>query len=162
MSKTMGADARTADVANSEGGCAGCTRRQFVNSSLLMAVSGFLAACGDGVIGAGGNSITGPINLNVKLSDYPALGTVGGIARLNNTSTPIAVVRSAAATYLAFSMICPHQGTTIGINGAGFKCPNHGAEFNAAGQWIQSPQPTGNLVRLTTALDTAGTTLTIT
>ena len=128
----------------------------------MLAVGAVLSACGDGVIGSGvDNTLTGPVNLTVKVSDYAALGTVGGIVRLNGTSTPIAVVRSATATYLAFSMICPHQGTTIGITSSGFKCPNHQATFNAAGTWTGG-QRTSNLNQRAVVFDSTAGTLTIT
>ncbi|MEP6762912.1 MAG: Rieske 2Fe-2S domain-containing protein [Gemmatimonadaceae bacterium] len=142
--------------------CESCSRRRFVSESVMAAVASLLfVACGDGVIGAGGGSgITGPLNITVTLSDYSALGTVGGIAKLTGTSTPIAIVRSADATYLAFSMVCPHQGTTININGSGFLCPNHGAQFNAGGTWAGG-QPTNNLVRISTTLDATAGTLTL-
>lgn len=55
-------------------------RRAFLGNSTLFAVSALLAtACGDGQLGA---TIAGPgtVGLTVKLSDYPALASVGGIA----------------------------------------------------------------------------------
>ena len=140
-------------------GCISCTRRQFVAESLLASVAALLLVnCGDGVIGSGGDGITGPVNVSIKLSDYPALATVGGIVRVSGVSTPIAVVRSSSATYLAFSMVCPHAGTTINISGGAFICPNHGARFNSSGTWTGG-QPTDNLTRISTTLDATGTTL---
>ena len=46
----------------------------------------------------------------------------GGAHRLQNT-------------FLALSLICPHQGTTVQIAGAAFYCPGHGAMFAADGSW---------------------------
>src|SRR4051812_31898384 len=100
-------------------GCASCSRREFLSGSVLAAVGSLLAtACGDGIIGAGGSTATGPVNLTVKVSDYPALANVGGIARLSGVSTPIAIVHTSTNSYAAFSMVCPHQGTTINIVGS--------------------------------------------
>ena len=152
-----------ADATNDEQprACNGCSRRTFVTRSVLASVSALLLTnCGDGVIGGSGG-VTGPINLTITLADYPALASIGGIARVSGASTPIAVVRSGAASYAAFSMVCPHVGTTIGINGNGFLCPNHGAKFNSSGQWVNSPQQTGNLTPISTTLNAAATMLTI-
>lgn len=121
--------------------CPGCTlidRRTFIARSTLVAVSALLAACG---------TSTGPdgLPLTVNLSDFPALGPVGGMARVDGgVTTPVAVVHSAEASYLAFSLVCPHQGFLVNISGSAFLCSGHGARFNANGQWTGG-QPTGNL-----------------
>jgi nitrite reductase/ring-hydroxylating ferredoxin subunit len=126
----------------------------------LAAVAAALAsACGTGTLGG---SPTGPgsVNLTVNLADYAALATVGGIARLNGTSTPVAVVRTATSSYRAFSLICPHAGTVIGINGSGFLCPNHRASFSSTGQWTGGER-TSNLWEFTVTANTSAGTLTV-
>lgn len=126
----------------------------------MLAVGALLAsACGNGKIG-GGVTDVGTVGMTVKLSDYPALATVGGIARLNGTTTPIAVVREAAAEYRAFSLVCPHEGTTVGINGTGFLCPNHEARFSGTGKWLGG-QVTSSLHEFAVASNTAAGTLSI-
>lgn len=154
-------------------GCAGCgcqtrspgaigqvSRRDFVARSTLAAVAALLAtACGDGIIGAtfpglgsgGGTAATGA---TFKLTDYPALANVGGIALASAGGQPIALVRSGATTVAALSLVCPHQGTTVNIAASGFKCPNHGATFDAAGTWTGGQQ-TGSLTSLGATLDAA-------
>ena len=136
-----------------------CSRRQFLSGSVIAAVSAVLLdGCGNGVIGTSNNAILGTVDFTVQLSAYPALANVGGIARINGTSTPVAVVRTATDAFLAFSLICPHEGTTVGINGSGFLCPNHGARFDSNGNWVQSQQRTTNLTRVATTYNaTAGT-----
>ena len=119
-------------------------RRAFLASSTMMAVGALLAsACGDGQIGSG---VTGPSNVNatVKISDYPALAAVGGIAKLNGTATPVAVVRSSATQFRAFSMVCPHQQTTVGIVSGGFLCPNHEARYSSTGAVLAPPSDGGS------------------
>ena len=146
--------------------CEGCalSRREFVGRSTLAAVAAVLAAaCGGPIPGVdnplGPGSAGG--SLTIKLADYPALANVGGIAKVNNTGgAPIAVVRQSASNFLAFSMSCPHAGTTINISGSGFVCPNHGARFNASGQWTGG-QSTSNLVSVTCTYDAAAGTLTL-
>ena len=138
--------------------CSGCvSRRDFLASSTVAAVTAVLAACGGdgGVTGTSGGSV------EVRLSDYPALATVGGIARLSGTSTPMAVVRADAGSYRAFSLVCPHEKATVGIQGTGFKCPLHGATFNASGTWTGGERTSG-LKELRVTANTAAGTLTIT
>ena len=131
-------------------------RRQFLAQGTAAAIgSMLLAACGD---------VTSPsppqsVDVSVTLASYPALASVGGIARLNGTSTPIAVVRATADSYRAFSLICPHRSGPVGVVGSGFRCPNHGATFNASGAWTGG-QSTRGLFEFTVVSD--GTTLTIT
>ena len=139
--------------------CLSCTRRDFLAASSLAAVGAFLAACG----GESGGGTTGPVNVNltVTLANFAALGAVGGIAQVTTSGTPVAVVRSGTSSYRAFSMVCPHQGTTIGINATGFRCPNHGATFNANGAWTGGERTSG-LSEFKVSSNTSAGTITIT
>ncbi len=136
--------------------CADCvSRRAFLTQSTLAAVgAALLGACGDGPTDPSRGVVTGTANV----ADYPALAAVGGIARISGTV--IAVVRTGTSTYRAFSMICPHQGSTINISGSGFRCPNHGATFSATGQWVGG-QATSALRELTLVFNEANQTVTI-
>jgi Rieske Fe-S protein len=111
----------------------GVDRRTFLSAATLAAVAAVLEACSAG----GGNFFTGPAGgaLTVSLSSFPALATVGGVARVDNgNGAPTALVRTGASTFRGLTMICTHQGSTIDVvNNASFRCPNHGALFNAAG-----------------------------
>ena len=134
-------------------------RRRFLATGTLAAVAALLGtACGNG--SADASTSPGSVNTTVNLADYPALGTVGGIVRLSGVNTPVAVVRSDAASYRAFSMVCTHAGTTIGILGSGFRCPNHMATFNASGQ-NTGGQRTSSLHEFTVTANSAAGTLTI-
>lgn len=143
-------------------GCVGCTvvdRRTFLAQAGLAGVASFLAACGAGS-NTTGPSFTGP--LSVTVADFPALATVGGLARVDGGgSSPVAAVRVADAQYAAFSLVCPHQGATVGISGSAFRCPQHGAMFAADGSWVGG-QRTSNLHALTAQFDAANGILTIT
>jgi Rieske Fe-S protein len=139
----------------------GMDRRDFLAKSGLAAVAAALfAACGNGL---GGSSMTGPSNVNVTvtLTNYSTLGAVGGVARLSGVSTPIAVVRSGAGSYRAFSLICPHAGSTVNVSGSGFLCPNHGASFSSTGA-NNGGIRTSNLFEFTVVANAAAGTLTIT
>jgi Rieske Fe-S protein len=149
--------------------CAGCqagtaigsvNRRTFLAQGTLAAVGAVLVgACGDGSVGA----TTGPVAASgsIRLSDFAALGTVGGIARVTVSGSPVAVVRAAGETYRAFSLVCPHRGTTVNVTGSSFRCPNHGATFSAAGTWTGG-QRTSNLFEYTVTLNALDGTLAIT
>ena len=137
----------------------GIGRRTFLTRSMLAAAAVALAACG-----MGGDSPTAPGNLSgsVKVSDYASLANVGGVAVVSMSGSPVAIVRTGASTFEALSLICPHQGSTVGVNsgGTGFTCPRHGARFDANGTWIGG-QPTSSLHAYATTYDSSTGTLTI-
>ncbi len=87
--------------------------------------------------------------LAVTIADWPALANVGGVAGSVGSLNfnPIAVVRTGANSFAAFSLICPHAGFYVQvINGQSFRCPNHGSTFNANGTLAaNSPIQTGSL-----------------
>ncbi len=146
-------------------GCAHCeqpsatSRRDFVATSVTSAVAAvLLAACGGSPDATG--VYTGPVSLSVQISNYPALANVGGIARVDTGGTPVAAVRTGTDTFAAFSLICPHFGCTVGINGSSFLCPCHGARFTSSGTW-SGGQRTTNLTALTTDYDAVTGVLTI-
>jgi Rieske Fe-S protein len=157
--------------------CAGCagsgvSRRAFVSAATLAVVVAVLDACSSStapaVSGSSGSNGTGSSDssgssgraLIVKLTDFSALSAVGGIARVDTSGAPTALVRTGTSSFTAFSMVCPHQGTTIGITNGSFTCPNHGARFNASGTWIGGQQTT-NLLSYSTTYDAAAGTITI-
>ena len=104
--------------------------------------------------------------LAVTIANWPALASVGGAAGSvgNVAGVGVAVVRTGANSFAAFSMRCPHQGTTIRVEnfsntGSAFHCPNHDALWNNAGQLIPaSRQRTSSLSALTVTY-TAGDTV---
>lgn len=151
------------------GGCApayaidhardGIGRRTFLAQSALLAAGALLAAC------AAGGDTTAPgttiaSTTDIKLSDFPALATVGGIALVNVSGNPMAIVRTGDATFITLSRICPHQGSTINPSGSGFLCPGHGARFSLTGQW-QGGQPTSSMQSYATSYNAAAGTITI-
>ncbi len=134
-------------------------RRAFLTGSALAALGTMLAsACGSGF-----GAPTGPssVNVTVKLSDYAGLATVGAVVRLSGTDTPIAVVTTGAATYRAFSLICPHAGATVGVSGSSFRCPQHGATFSSTGASTGGLRTSG-LYEFKVASNSGAGTITIT
>lgn len=103
--------------------------------------------------------------LVVTLAAWPALANVGGVAGSvgNVNGGPVAVARISATSFAAFSMRCPHAGTTVNVvNGTSFRCPNHGALFSGAGVWQPSPQRADDLSSLTVIYTPGAATLTVT
>ncbi len=144
---------------------ASVSRRDFVSMATMSAVAVTLSACGGG--GESGEPITGPIapgvgQVVVTVTDFPALATIGGVARVRS-SPPVAMARTAAgpAGLIAYSLSCTHQGTTVQIQPNNtLKCPNHGAEYTSAGVWTGG-QITNSLVRLPVVVDGASATITL-
>ena len=146
--------------------CAGCAaagaaergidRLTFLKQSAAGIAAMALAACG-----AGG--VTSPSTLTsttVTLANNPTLATVGGVATIRVDGTPVAIVRESSDTFAAFSLVCPHQGTTVQPQGARFVCPGHGATFDLSGQWIGG-QRTSNLRSYPTTYSAADGTVTV-
>jgi len=131
-------------------------RRTFLAQSALLAAAAALAACG--VSDATAPDLTG--QASIKVTDYPALASVGGIAMVTIQGSPLAIVRTGTSTYVALSRVCPHQGSTVNQSGSGFLCPNHGARFAADGTWVGG-QPTSSLRSYATSYDATSGTLTI-
>ena len=133
-------------------------RREFVSGAAAALAAIALAACG-----GAGDFVTSPgtvATTTIKLSDFPTLANVNGVATTSVAGTPMAIVRTGTSTFAAFSRICPHQGTTIDVRTNGFQCPRHGATFNLSGQWTGG-QRTSNLVSYPVAYDATSGTLTI-
>jgi Rieske Fe-S protein len=132
-------------------------RRTFLSAAMLAAAAMVLDACG-----GSGNAdfFTGPSGgpLTVKLSDFPALATVGDVARVDNgNGAPTALARTGASTFVGVTMVCTHQGATIDvIGGTSFRCPNHGALFSATGAW-QGGQATASLATYAATFDGVNT-----
>ncbi len=135
----------------------GIGRRTFLAQSGVLAAVALLAACG-----AGGDVTAPSLNgtTTVKLSDYPALATVGGVALVTIASSPFAVVRTGSSTFVALSRICPHQGSTVNASGSGFVCPNHGAQFSSTGTWVGGER-TSSLRSYAATYDAVAGTVTI-
>ena len=134
----------------------GIDRRAFLLRGAVAAAAVALAACGASSDAMAPSSVSA----SVKVSDYPALATVGGVALVTASGSPIAVVRTGTTTFVALSRICPHQGATVNSNGSGFTCPQHGARFSTTGAWVGG-QRTSSLRSYPTAYDDSTGTITI-
>ena len=136
----------------------GVSRRTFVSAATLATVAAMLEACGatGGLSGPGGSGGA----FTVSLANFSALASVGGVARVDGGSgSPVALVRTGTSSFVALSMVCTHEGTTIGITSGGFTCPNHGAKFDTSGNWVTSQTRASNLVSFGTTYDSAAGTV---
>src|SRR5581483_4562480 len=125
-------------------------------SATITATSGTAkATCAVTVTAGGvGNGLT------VTLANFPALATVGGYARVDSGAagvTPVGLARTGTSTFVAYSLVCTHQGTTIAQSSVGWTCPNHGAEFSSTGALILGPATTALTSFPCTYNATAGT-----
>jgi Rieske Fe-S protein len=133
-------------------------RREFVTRSSMGLGALLLAACQAGIN-------TAPLSgsVVVPVANHPALANVGGIVRISESSTPIALERTGTSTFVAYSLICPHQGGTVEVvanTSIPFQCPVHGSLFNASGQNVGG-QATSGLSTYTTTYDAATNSVTI-
>ncbi len=134
-------------------------RREFVARSSAGLAALMLAACDTG--------FTAPRfsgSVVVPVASYPALANTGGIVRINETTAPVALERTGATTFAAYSLVCPHEGATVDVSSGAavpFVCPRHGARFNASGANVGGER-TGSLTTYATTFDSATNTVTIT
>lgn len=132
--------------------CQDClSRREFLAKSTL-AVAGaavVMTGCGDGQIGAiAAPPLSQPLTL--KVSTVPALAIVGQLV-LHPSNGGVALKRTGAATFLALSTTCTHEGTVIEILGNNtFECPNHHSRYDADGNVTKQPDASGNASHLFT------------
>ena len=141
-----------------EAPASGIGRRTFLAQSAILAAAAALTACG-----AGGGGVTAPTltaSSTIKVSDYPALANVGGVALVDISGNPFAIVRTDASTFVALSRVCPHQGSIVNSTASGFLCPNHGAQFSKTGQWVGG-QRTSSLRSYPATYDATAGTVTI-
>jgi cytochrome b6-f complex iron-sulfur subunit len=132
-------------------------RRTFLVQSGILAAMAALSACG---VGSDITTPNVPSNSTLDVNSYPTLANVGGVAMVTLGSAPVAIVRSAASSFLALSRVCPHQGGIVNLSGSDFVCPVHGATYSLSGQWIGG-QRASSLHQYATSFDPTTGTLTI-
>ncbi|MFI5310446.1 MAG: ubiquinol-cytochrome c reductase iron-sulfur subunit [Gemmatimonadales bacterium] len=147
-------------------GCAGCKagvdRRTFLSAATLAAVAAALDGCMS-LTGPGGSfsgTYGGPFT--VAVASFAALGTVGGVARVDSGSgAPTALYRSGPSSFVALALICTHQGYyPLEITSSGFYCPNHGSTFSRAGAYTGG-RATSALQQFSASYDATAGTVTI-
>lgn len=96
----------------------------------------------------GGGSAVITANLNSELT------SVGSSKISGNAIVIRTAAGNVAASFVALSLICTHQGCTVNYDSAasGFKCPCHGSEYSISGAVTQGPAPTA-LKKYTVAIN---------
>ena len=116
-------------------GCDNCVnRREFLAKSALAAAALAVQACGDGQIGPSEASVQ--VGGAIDVADFPGLATIGTLVPVGGSR---AVIRTGAATFNAFSMVCTHEGCETNVQNNRFECPCHGSIFSNGGAVIQGP-----------------------
>lgn len=136
-------------------------RRDFLGKSALGALvvlAGSSCTAADSIAGPGLGSGKDVV---VTLADYPVLSSAGGIARISGVSPPLALVNEGNDAFSAFSLQCPHAGSTVQVSGSAFVCPNHGARFDVNGKWTGG-QRTSNLRQYAATYDAGAGTVRVT
>jgi Rieske Fe-S protein len=133
-------------------------RRTFIAQTAILAAIAALTACGAGADMSTAPTLSGTTTL--KVSDYPALNSVGGIALVTISGNPFAVVRTGTSSFVTLSRVCQHQGGIVDVSGSGFLCPLHGAQYSASGAWVGG-QSAGNLISYPTTYDAVAGTISI-
>jgi Rieske Fe-S protein len=82
--------------------------------------------------------------LSVRVRDIPELKEIGGSVRIGTIKgSPVALTRTGASSFVAFTLICPHQGITVKKADGGWNCEAHGSKFEANGDLNFGPATTG-------------------
>jgi len=82
--------------------------------------------------------------ISVNLKAVPALAKVGGAAKIGSVKgVPVAIARTGTSKYIAFNLLCPHQGVTVTQNEKGWVCNAHGSEFESDGDLVLGPATSG-------------------
>jgi cytochrome b6-f complex iron-sulfur subunit len=93
----------------------------------------------------------------INLSDYPALGKVGGYAMITGS---VIVIRTGQKNFIALKTICTHKKCDVEFNGKEFECPCHGSKYNKSGKVLNGPAKK-SLTSYKTTYDSEKNTLTI-
>src|SRR5258708_32279823 len=125
--------------------CDDClSRREFLaRGSLAMAGAAALASgCGNGQFGPEAVTSTAK-SITFKVASLPGLATVGQVVRVPPDSAFIVAKRTGTASFIAFSMICTHQGCETLLQSSVLACPCHGSRYDSDGHVTRQPSGGG-------------------
>ena len=114
--------------------------------SVLSGACALFALSGIGALPAAANDAVKKIangRLSVQLKKVPELSKVGGSVNIGYVKgSPVAITRTGASSYVAFSLSCPHQGAIVEREGSGWICEAHGSQFKLNGDLVMGPATT--------------------
>jgi Rieske Fe-S protein len=114
--------------------------------TVLSGACAIVALSGLGSLPAAANSAVKKLangRVAVTLKGIPELAQVGGSVGIGNVKgRPVGITRTGTSSYIAFSLLCPHQQVTVERVPSGWKCEAHGSEFKANGDLVMGPATT--------------------
>lgn len=114
--------------------------------TVLSGACAIVALSGLGSLPAAANSAVKKLangRVSVTLKGIPELAKVGGSVGIGNVKgRPVGITRTGTSSYIAFSLLCPHQQVTVERVASGWKCEAHGSEFKANGDLVMGPATT--------------------
>lgn len=129
------------------------TRKDFFARVGFGAAAVLIPSCIGGLVTScekEGSPTAAPTNVDFTLDVSSGPLTInGGFLKQNG----IIVARTLTGSFIAVSLSCTHQGTSVNYNpnGNNFVCPNHGARFSSTGVVTQGPA-SSNLAQYKTTL----------
>ncbi|MFN8571987.1 MAG: Rieske (2Fe-2S) protein [Gemmatimonadaceae bacterium] len=137
----------------------GSNRREFIREAAL--VVAVLSGCGGdstGPTAIDGVTISGS-QVTVDLTKVTALSSVG--TALFIPGARVVVLRTASATFKAFTTTCTHAGCSVdSFAGGRINCPCHGSQYDTNGQVVAGPAPRA-LTEYATTFDAGSNVVTI-
>lgn len=121
--------------------CEDCLkRREFLIKAATAAASlAAVAGCGDGAFGPPVRNTQLPAPPTIKLSDYPALATVGQVVGLPSFERAVVRTSTSPSAFIGLNMRCTHEGCDTNVSGNEIQCPCHGSRFDAFGAVLNGP-----------------------
>ena len=115
-------------------------RNEFLSQVGIGAAAWLVPGCLCGLSGCSdsGSVPAAPTNVDFTIDiSSGALSSNGG----SLVQSGIIIGRTSSGNFIAVSAACTHQGTAIQYIGSSnsFRCPNHGATYNSAGQVTLGP-----------------------
>jgi cytochrome b6-f complex iron-sulfur subunit len=117
------------------------TRKEFIAQVGMSAAILLAPACISGLSSCKKKSVKKPRSIDFTLDVSTGALAANGGALVHDG---VIVARTMGGSYIAIDSACSHEGTTINYVPASnsFKCPNHGAAYDANGNVLQGPATT--------------------
>lgn len=101
----------------------------------------------------GDTSIAAEIDLDLSTAEYAPLADVGGMVGVDSGAAKLLLIRDAADSLVCFDRFCPHSSLDMtghpAVDAAWdpsarqLTCPWHFSKFDAVGERVAGPTPTG-------------------
>ena len=110
--------------------------------ALLAGACGIAALSISGLPAASANTVKkiskGRLSVNVKkIADLKEVGSSVSVGTWKGR--PVALARTGPSAFIAFTLLCPHQGVTVTKNQSGWLCDAHGSRFEPDGELVLGP-----------------------